>query len=275
MEVTFNQDDRKQSVGMTLILHLKVFLSELNRITGIETPDGNDVSFDQPDNDECTRNILQAAQEDLCLVTVTGINGNDDDDGEAGLSLPGAAELLGTGINTETIRILSEADEFSDPPFKICQEFRTPLGNVEEDTPAINDFVVVGTPSSAEYTIDGRISLQNLHDMLKKYSSVVEIRIINDLHQTDNFPINDITSSKYKGEIVFFKDGIEVNTLPFNIAKINTDCTFITLIEAIKPLGKDGDIASLNEEGAEQFKGLGHFDADNINTKFLVGLQHW
>ena len=65
VEVTFNQDDRKQSVGMTLNTTFEGVPIGAYRITGIETPDGNDVSFDQPDNDECTRNILQDAQDEL------------------------------------------------------------------------------------------------------------------------------------------------------------------------------------------------------------------
>jgi hypothetical protein len=272
VQVNFNQDIRQQSVGQTLSAFFDGVPNGVYKIEEIKTLDGDNVRFEQPNGDLCRFNIQEDSQNDFCQVTIINLddNGNNDNEGE-GLSLPGATELLNEVLDTVTIRLLSENDDFSDPPFKICQEFRTPLGDPSNSV-TLEDFVVVRTPSSATYTIDGEVSIQQLRDMLKKYNPVIEIRITNDLHMTDNHPINDLTSSKYKGEVVFFKDGLEVDTLPFKIDKIDTDCTFITMVESIKPLGKTGDITTLNKEGVEQFKKNGNFDMeDDLNDKFLVG----
>jgi hypothetical protein len=90
VQVNFNQDIRQQSVGQTLSAFFEGVPNGVYKIEGIETFDGDNVRFEQPNGDLCRFNIQENSQNDFCQVTIINLDGNL----EEGLLIPGAAELL-------------------------------------------------------------------------------------------------------------------------------------------------------------------------------------
>ena len=218
----------------------------------IQNLQGQDVSFSILDTNVCDFNLPNEQASDTCNIDITGDNEIGSDFGSSGFGI-GFDSGTKAVVTTSQGQAIIDEDESSDPPFRGCE-----VRVIKKDTNVGSADDYKHVPSSAEYIIKGGISGDELQSLIKDNGKTnVNIRIINDLHQLDTLPISPQVNSKYIGQFVFYKDeGLEQNSLNFRIDNINTDCTYITLVEPIRPLSNDGknEFTPLGEKGKEKFE---------------------
>ena len=208
---------------------------------------------------DCDGNLDSAQDIDTCEIALNGDNNNNFGTGiggsssNFGVSGPSAAVIAATPQGEEIIKL----DSNSDPPFRACEPRIIPKDT--NDAIKNDDDNFVRFPSSAEYTIKGEISGDELESLIKDNggSSVITIKIINDLMMLDQSTISHEVNSKFIGQLIYYKDnGLKTNVLNFRIDNIDTDCKYITLVEPMVPLANDGkkEFTPLGEKGKELFE---------------------